>query len=96
MYETLSVSSSKYFIVCDVCTYVHACMFMCVSEGMPRAYAETRGQQILFLDAHLGWARLAGLGFCLHLLSRSRSAGIAHMSCPACVWECSRDWSLHS
>lgn len=37
MYETLSVSSTKYFIVCDVCTYVHARVFMRVSEGMPQS-----------------------------------------------------------
>lgn len=35
MHETLSVSSTKYFIVCDVCTYMHAYVFMHVSEGMP-------------------------------------------------------------
>lgn len=36
MHETLSVSSTKYFIVCDVCTYMHAYVFMHVSEGMPQ------------------------------------------------------------
>lgn len=93
MHETLSVSSTKYFIVCDVRTYVHAYVFMHVSEGVPQSICRDQRTADIVLDAHLGWARVAGLGFCLHLLSRSRHAGIACMSCPACLCECLRDWS---